>query len=222
MTLPSEEHGSEVMPPPFGEENGAGGRPPAAPFFDVYSFLLGGLLGIVIGLLVGRFWLFRPAPLRLEVPTPMPLQPTPTPSPVQAYITGAVANPGVYTLPAGSRVASLVAAAGGFTDDADRSAVNLAQVVTDGMQVHVPREGERPAVTGTPRARRTPTPTVSFPLDINTASVEELQAIPGVGPTTARRIVEGRPYGEVDDLLRVRGIGPVTLEKIRPYVMVGE
>lgn len=62
------------------------------------------------------------------------------------------------------------------------------------------------------------TPPLPEPLSLNTATLEELEALPGVGPVLARRILEGRPYGRVEDLLRVRGIGPATLERLRPYV----
>ncbi len=182
-----------------------------------YWALVGGLVGLALGMLLGRFWLFAPAPLVMEVPTPLPPPPTPTPAPVVVYVSGAVQSPGVYTLPPGSRVADAVNAAGGFAEGAATAAINLALPLEDGAQVHIPAQGEapRPAVTPTPAG-------ASFPVDVNTASQEMLEAIPGIGPTMARRIIEGRPYGTVDDLLRVRGIGPATLEKLRPYVTVGE
>ncbi len=62
------------------------------------------------------------------------------------------------------------------------------------------------------------TPPPPEPVSLNTASLEDIEALPGIGPTLARRIVEGRPYRQVEDLLRVKGIGPATLERLRPYV----
>lgn len=170
------------------------------------------LAAVAVGYLVGlgtAWWLLRPEPLVLTVPTPPP---PPTPAPIVVDVSGAVAHPGLYTLPAGARVADAVEAAGGLTEKADRAAVNLAQPLADGSHVHVPAVGE---------ARRTPTPSVAFPVDINRASPDELTAVPGIGPTLAERIVANRPYSSVDDLLRVPGIGPATLEKLRPYVTVG-
>jgi len=204
MTLASFGDNDPNLPPPWGEPNGKGASPAAPPFLHLYSLVIGLLVGVAFGLLVGRFWLFRPAPLVLEIPTPAPWPPTATPAPLQAYITGAVAQPGVYTLPVGSRVAALVTAAGGFLEGADQRQVNLAQRVTDGMEMYVPVQGEEIAPA---RASRTPTPEVTFPVDINLAPTKVLEAIPGIGPATAQRIVEARPYGEVDDLLRVKGIG---------------
>lgn len=190
---------------------------------DVFYLFVGLALGLSLGILLARFWLFRPKPLVLEVPTPQPPPPTPTPSPIEVYVTGAVAHPGVYSLPSDARVEDAVDAAGGMTEEADTVAINLAQPLRDGDHVHVPVQGEKPVqvseakqpeVKGESEAR--------FPVNINTASAEMLQAIPGIGPALAARIIEARPYGSVDDLLRVQGIGPTTLEKIRAYVTVEE
>ncbi len=188
---------------------------------DLFYLVLGLTLGLSLGVLVARFWLFRPKPLVLEVPTPPPPPPTPTPSPIEVYITGAVARPGVYSLPPDARVEDAVSAAGGLTGEADAAAINLAQPLRDGDHVHIPAQGEE-AVTVSDRVPRAAEEgaEVQFPVDVNTAPAEALEAIPGIGPAMAARIIEGRPYGAVDDLLRVRGIGPTTLEKIRPYVTV--
>lgn len=182
------------------------------------SLMLGLLGGIAVGLLAGYFWLFRPPPLVLAVPTPVPLPPTPTPAPVHVYVSGAVAIPGVYTLPVNSRVEDAVRAAGGFAADADREGVNLALSVRDGDHVHIPRRGETASTKTkhTSAARAAP----ASPVDVNRATLAELEAIPGIGHVMAQRIVAHRPYGNVEDLLHVPGIGPATLAKIRPYVTV--
>lgn len=123
---------------------------------------------------------------------------------VTVSVMGAVEEPGVYALPWGSRVEDVVAAAGGMTDEAEPTMVNLADPLTTGEAVLVPG-----ALTDGGEAR----------LSLNTATERELDLLlPGVGPVLAGRIVEGRPYGSVDDLLNVSGIGPTTLEKLRSYV----
>lgn len=96
-----------------------------------------------------------------------------------------------------------MAAAGGMTADAARALVNLADPLTEGERVVVPL-----ARTGEGEAR----------IDVNAASLAELQRLPGIGPVTAERIAAGRPYGSIDDLLQVRGIGPKTLERLRPRI----
>ena len=139
---------------------------------------------------------------------------------------GAVARPGVYRLPAGSRVADLVALAGGPIDGADPSALALAAKLVDGQRLYVPRPGESPAVSGgagtaTGSAAGDP---AAGPLDLNTVTAAQLDALPGVGPSTAAAIVAFREqhggFSSVDQLGSVRGIGPAKLEALRPLVRV--
>ncbi|PWH05536.1 competence protein ComEA [Brachybacterium endophyticum] len=165
-------------------------------------------------------------------------------STVVVYVSGAVKEPGVVELPAGARVADAIEDAGGRTAKADLTSVNLARVLVDAEQVHVPTEGEAPAAAagaGGPAAgseegdTAAPDPISAGPgaeegpsagaaVDINTADATGLQELPGVGPAIAERIVEHReqngPFASVDDLTEVSGIGPATLEKIRPRATV--
>lgn len=155
---------------------------------------------------------------------------------VVVHVVGAVVEPGVYELPAGARGDDAVRAAGGLTGDADSRAVNLALQLVDGEQLVIPRRGEalptnaprhQPGATaaGNPAAG-TPAAGVTAPrlVNINRATVAELDQLPGVGPSTARAIVEHRerygPYATVDDLLAVRGIGPAKLAEMRAMVAV--
>lgn len=147
------------------------------------------------------------------------------------HVTGAVLTPGIVELPAGSRVDDAVAAAGGARDDADLSAVNLARILTDGEQIHLPVPGEVPravadgqqtsADTGAGSTAQAPG---SGAVNINTADASELESLPGVGPAIAQRIIEHRerngPFASVDDLQDVPGIGPATLEKLRDKAAV--
>jgi competence protein ComEA len=135
-----------------------------------------------------------------------------------AHAAGAVLRPGVYKLPSGARVTDLLDAAGGPAPDADLDQLNLAAVVTDGERVYVPRRGESPP----PVAAGSAAP--AGPIDLNTATAEQLDSLPGVGPATATAIVDYRThhgrFRSVDDLLEVRGIGEAKLEQLRDKVKV--
>jgi competence protein ComEA len=143
-------------------------------------------------------------------------------STVVAHAAGAVVHPGVYELHAGSRVTDLIDAAGGPTPDADVDRLNLAAPIVDGERVYVPRVGE--VVAATDAAVSGASGEASGPLDLNTATLEQLDALPGVGPTTAKAIIDERErrggFRSVDDLLDVRGIGPAKLDAIRDLVTV--
>ncbi|MFV1989395.1 MAG: helix-hairpin-helix domain-containing protein [Acidimicrobiales bacterium] len=129
---------------------------------------------------------------------------------VIAHAAGEVRNPGVYDLPAMSRVADLLEAAGGVLPGSDVDQLNLAALVADGDRIYVPAEGESVPVLGAAAA--------SGPLNLNSATVEQLQSLSGVGPSTAAAIVSWRQengaFGSLEDLLKVPGIGPAKLERI--------
>lgn len=161
-----------------------------------------------------------PAPTLPPTPTALP---SPTSGPLHVDVAGAVQMPGVYILTPGSIVADAIAAAGGPAGDADLDRINKAVSLQDGTQVYVPRKGQADLpVRSQPVVLPTALPSTEAGgvIDINAATEGELDTLPGVGPVLARRIIEGRPYGAVDDLLRVAGIGQATLDKLRDNVTV--
>lgn len=131
-------------------------------------------------------------------------------------VAGAVHRPGLYHLAAGTRIADAVAAAGGATRRADVTLVNLAAPLADGEQVLVPVRGAAAASGG-----GVPSPTA--PLDLNTATAVQLDTLPGVGPTTAQKIIDYRqtngPFRSVDDLEAVPGIGPSKVAQLKGLVI---
>ena len=172
---------------------------------------------------------------------------------VRVHVAGAVNNPGVYTLPAQGRAVDAIAAASGAAADADLDRVNLAGALSDGVQIYVPHRGETAAPAqiqpnggtanagqgnaangaaqgGTqPQPARTLTPAGSAqkgstPVNINTATAEELQTLPRIGPAMAQRIIAWREahggFRSVDELDAVPGIGPSMLENLRPLVTI--
>lgn len=152
-------------------------------------------------------------------------------SSVVVQVAGAVLAPGVVTLAPGARWNDAITAAGGPGPDADLDRVNLAAPATDGARLFIPRRGQDPpaevAATSARPAGGTPTPNAAdaAPIDLNTATADELDGLPGVGPSTAAAILEYRdrsgPFRAVDDLDQVAGIGPTRLERLRPLVRVG-
>jgi len=140
----------------------------------------------------------------------------PAPSGLVVHVVGAVRRPGVYRLREGKRVADAVARAGGLVRRADAAAVNLAAPLADGQQVVVPLRGRGAAGFGASSA-------APGPVHLNIASAEELDALPGVGPVTAQKIVDFReqhgPFGSADELDAVPGIGPARLDDLRKLVV---
>jgi competence protein ComEA len=136
-------------------------------------------------------------------------------------VAGHVRRPGLVRLPAGSRVNDAIRAAGGVTSGADLDAVNLARKLTDGEQVLIPGPGDPPPPLP-PGAGAAPGAPAG-PLDLNSATVEQLDTLPGVGEVTAGRIVAYRsahPFTTVDELLEVPGIGQRRFEQLKDLVTV--
>jgi competence protein ComEA len=144
---------------------------------------------------------------------------------VVVHVAGAVRNAGVYRLRAGARVNDALSRAGGATPRADLSQVNLAAKVEDGRQVLVPRRVTTPAAAVPPTPSGTTAPgQPAVPVNLNTATLEQLDTLPGVGPATAQKILDYREqhggFGSVDELGEVPGIGDVRLAALRDLVRV--
>lgn len=142
--------------------------------------------------------------------------PSPSASGLYVHVVGAVSSPGLYRVPAGSRLADAVAAAGGPLPDADVSSVNLARALIDGEQIVIPVTGSGQA---SPAAGADG---IDELVSLNSATAGELETLPGVGPALAARIIayrqESGGFRTIDDLLGVSGIGERTLESLRPLV----
>jgi competence protein ComEA len=207
-----------------------------------YGLLLG-LLAAGVLLVVGK----RPPGQAVVLRDP------PTPIPLRIHVTGAVAAPGVYALPRGSIVQDAIDAAGGHAANADTRSLNLAQALVDGDQINVPQLPPTATITPTPRPTHTPAPTitvgpgtssptpeptatlVSAPtsassstgglININTATLAELETLPRIGPTIAQRIIDYRtangPFTSIEQIMNVKGIGPATFAQIKDLITVG-
>ncbi len=177
--------------------------------------LIAGVMLAGVAVLLWR----RPEPATITVlapgPTPIPSS-TPTPGPYQVYVTGEVMQPETaVSVPAGSRVQDAIEAAGGVTASADLSGVNLSQILNDGDMVYVPPLDREAALT--------PTPNHPAFVHINSATVEELEMLPGIGPSLAQAIVDYRDehglFTSLDDLDNVPGMGPAKLDAIRDLIV---
>ncbi len=187
-----------------------------APLLDRYQNVIFGAL--IVAILAGAAALIanRPAPVEITIIPPAPTStpaPTPTHGPVRVYVSGAVNRVGVYTLPWGAIAQDAVLAAGGARGSADLARVNLAHVLRDGDQIHVPERAENVALaTGSPL------------VNINTATLEELDALPGIGPGLAQRILDYReangPFARIEEIMEVSGIGPSTFERMQDRLTV--
>jgi competence protein ComEA len=190
--------------------------------------------GILCGLLGGGLIYLVSSPPR---GAPLQLLPLPSPAPIQVHVAGAVIHPGVYSLPAGSRLEQAIQAAGGVASPADLQVLNLAALLEDGSQLLVPTKApQATASANNPQVRatdhptevsdwKTPTPTVTFPININTATLQELDALPYIGQIRASEIITYRqahgPFKRIEDLLKVYGITQEVFDRIKGLITVG-
>ena len=218
-----------------------------------FSRILASAFGVIV-MVVGVWWVVRVPPPPPESTIPFAsstvaassvgagsvASPTMPVSRITVYVSGEVAKPGVYVLLPTARMIDAVQAAGGATSAADLVVVNLAAPLVDAAQVFIPRIGSIPRVK-LPRPHAginlptagsavggavggTSATAVPGIVDLNSASLSDLDSLPGVGPSTAQAIIDYRvangPYASVDDLLNVRGIGPSKLAAMRARVRV--
>ena len=192
-----------------------------------------------LGLLVGGFFLLKPAPqtpvketnLQAEVAavskdllTEKEVKEEPLEQDlITVDVKGAVKSPGIYDLPVGSRVNDAVQKAGGLTEQADSKSLNLAQKVSDEALVYVPTKGEAAASQQTVSGTASST-SKEKKINLNKASLEELKQVKGLGGKRAQDIIDHREtngkFKSVDELKKVSGIGAKTIEKLKDYVTV--
>lgn len=189
------------------------------------------LLGVMAGFaLAGLLFFVARAPAGEAIV----LQPAPTKSPIAVHVIGAVPRPGLYEFIEGARVQDAIDAAGGLLSSANVDSVNLAALLEDGQQLNIPyKSGQEPVGESTSEnspelpndeePASTEAPNVEL-ININTASLEELDSLPGIGPTIAQRIIDYRdangPFNTIEDIQNVSGIGPSTFEEIQDLITV--
>ncbi|MBE0669510.1 MAG: ComEA family DNA-binding protein [Anaerolineales bacterium] len=187
------------------------------------------LLGVMAGFVLAGALIFVS---RAPEGQPIVLQPAPTKVPVAVHVIGAVPRPGLYEFAEGARVQDAIDAAGGLLASANVDAVNLAALLTDGQQLNIPyKDGEAPAEA--PAEPELPSSSNSEDenssnsantdlININTASLEELDSLPGIGPTIAQRIIDYRtengPFTTIDEIMDVPGVGPSTFDEIKDLI----
>jgi competence protein ComEA len=185
------------------------------------------IISLLSGLLMAGVILLIALPPRGQA---IQLAPLPTTAPLTIYITGEVNQPGVYSLPPGSRVKDAVQIANGLLPDADSAALNLAAPTQDGEHLVIPLIGDTPSSTEglTPSSTTTIVPTSAYtaqnPLNINLAKQADFELLPGIGPTRAAAIIAYRdshgPFTKTSDIQNVPGIGTVTFNRLKDIISV--
>jgi len=181
------------------------------------------VFGLLIGLLAAGVILLLSNQPRGD---PVHLFPPPTVPPIFVHVKGAVANPGLYSLPPGSRVKDALSAAGGLSPDGEAVSLNLADFLQDGQSLSIPQT----APTSAPNLNPVPAPAIPNEpseshrdlIDINTASFEELDSLPGIGADKAQKIItyrqENGPFPTIEAIQEVSGIGPATYANIKDLI----
>ena len=173
-------------------------------------------LGVLIGLAAGALVYLL---ARQPSGQPIILVPRPTAEPMMVHVAGAVALPGLYQLPPGSRVQQAVDAAGGLNVEADVGNINLAAFLQDGQKVYIPLKGET-----IPDTSRSSTEAQSTLVNINTAQIDELMTLPGIGEDRANAIITYREkiggFKTIDQIQDIEGIGLATFEKLKTLITI--
>ncbi|CAG0942149.1 ComE operon protein 1 [Anaerolineae bacterium] len=191
------------------------------------------LVGVLAGFVLAGVLVFVS---RAPAGEPILLQPAPTQAPIAVHVVGAVPRPGLYELAEGARVQDAIDAAGGLLAESNMDTLNLAALLVDGQQLVIPYQDGREVtkagdVVDLPSTEDNNSVATSEPtgntdaelLNLNTATQEELEALPGIGPTLAQRIIDYRDqngFYVVEDLLNVSGVGQSTFDQIKDLVTV--
>jgi competence protein ComEA len=190
------------------------------------------LLGVMAGFaLAGVLFFVSRAPAGEAIV----LKPAPTKSPLAVHVIGAVPRPGLYEFVEGARVQDAIDAAGGLLSSANIDSINLAALLEDGQQLNIPYKSGQEPVADDSTTLNLPnddgslsTPGVNSDgvdlVNINTATLEELDTLPGIGPTIAQRIIDYRTtngnFATIEDIMNVSGIGPATFDEIKSLITV--
>ncbi|MCI0474876.1 MAG: helix-hairpin-helix domain-containing protein [Anaerolineales bacterium] len=188
------------------------------PYLAMFALFVSVMAGTI-------FFLRRPEPPAAVTITTATPRATATAASIIVDVRGAVNKPGVYTLPVGSRVQDALARAGDALTNADTRALNLARRLNDGEQIYVPTMGEATPVPPPGSGKTAPTATrVASKINLNTATLAELDTLPGIGPSIGQRIIDYRTqngdFKTIEDVKKVRGIGDALFNQIKDLITV--